>query len=192
MQPSLREDREVTNLLPLSSIRGFISSFDGKHDFSAIRARLRRIESIDVFDRTVSAHVAPCTCVLHEILLGHDRMMRFMKTWHAEHAVVIASQLAIVAISGFGWLQWLIAAAVYASFSHASVSERLREREAIREQPSVECHRWQRAYWIMKEVLWAAFFVATGTWPALGGCAVFLLYPFWRRYWRRIHPLVGT
>jgi len=114
-----------------------------------------------------------------------------LKTWYGEHAFVVTVQLAIVALAGGGWLQWLTAAAVYAGFSHASVAERLREREAARPQPTVACHRWLHGYWVAKEVLWAAVFVATGAWPALSGCGIFLAYPVWRAYWRRHHPIGG-
>lgn len=111
-----------------------------------------------------------------------------MKTWHYEHAVVAAVLSATAALSGARLVDWLSAAAVLCSFGHASVSDRLVEREAARAVPEVECARKALWYFVAKEVLWVATFIATKTWPALVGCAVFLAYPMWRRAWRRRRP----
>lgn len=111
-----------------------------------------------------------------------------LRTWHAEIAVV-ASVLAAIAVWRGSWVEWICAAAVVASFGHAQVAERMREREAARAVPDVHCWRWLWGYFVAKEVLWVAFFTATGAYAALGGCAVFLAYPAWRKWWRRRHPL---
>jgi hypothetical protein len=31
----------------------------------------------------------------------------------------------------------------------------------------------------------------SGTYAALVGCVVFALYPLWRRWWRRVHPMTA-
>lgn len=111
-----------------------------------------------------------------------------MKTWQAE-MLVVAVALAGVASWRGEWVEWLAAAAVLATFGHASVAERLREREAARPVVSVDCHRWLGRYYVAKELLWVAFFVATEAYAALVGCAVFLAYPAWRRWWRRRRPM---
>lgn len=107
-----------------------------------------------------------------------------IRTWMGEMAAV-AVVLALVAIAGGGgWLQWLTAAAVLTTFGHVQVASRLEEADGARPEPSVACRAWLTRYLVVKEVLWSAAFAATGSWPALAGCAVFGLYPTWRRWWR--------
>ncbi|MGN6107759.1 MAG: hypothetical protein ACTHU0_21800 [Kofleriaceae bacterium] len=111
------------------------------------------------------------------------------RTWHAENLVVGTVLLGVLWATGGGVADVIAAAAVFAGFCHASIAERLREREAARPVPAVECHRMQEVFWILKELGWLAFFVLTHAWPALAGCLLFLLYPAWRRFWRRRPPL---
>jgi hypothetical protein len=115
-----------------------------------------------------------------------------MKTWHAEHAAVVAALASVWLATGRDPREALGSVAVYLAFGHASVSERLREREAARPIPSVECHRASTYYFVGKELAWAAYFVWSGTYAALVGCAVFALYPLWRRWWRRVRPMTGA
>lgn len=112
-----------------------------------------------------------------------------MRTWHAEMLVVAVILTTTAFLSGARPEDFLAALAVLFSFGHASVGERLREREAARETPEVECHLWLDRYFCLKELAWATLFVTTGTWPALVGCAIFLAFPAWRRFWRKRHPL---
>lgn len=112
-----------------------------------------------------------------------------MRTWLGE-MLVVAIALAIVAAWRGAWTEWLAGAAVLASFGHASVAERMREREAARARPEVHCFRWSWRYFVVKEALWVAYFISTGAHAALAGCAVFLLYPAWRSWWRGRHPLL--
>ena len=58
------------------------------------------------------------------------------------------------------------------------------EREAARAHPEVACWRWSLRYYVAKELLWLAYFVAHRSWSALVGVVVFLAYPAWRRLWR--------
>jgi hypothetical protein len=111
-----------------------------------------------------------------------------IRTWHLELAFA-AFVLACVAAATGGWLQWIAAAAVLGTFAHMQVGDRLQEREAAREQPTVECHALLARYLVAKEALWVAFFALSGSWTALAGVPLFLLYPFWRRWWRTRHPL---
>ena len=111
------------------------------------------------------------------------------RTWHAESAVVAGILFSTAVLSGSHWYEWVGAAAVWCGFSHASIAERLREREAARETPSVECHNKLGWYFMGREVLWTVYFLALGAWSAIVGCIIFAVYPLWRRYWRRIHPL---
>lgn len=78
--------------------------------------------------------------------------------------------------------------AVLFTFMHAQVAERLAEKEASRARAGdpafVECHHWMWRYYTAKEAWWLAYFVTMGAWSALVGCAVFMVYPVWRRAWR--------
>ena len=104
--------------------------------------------------------------------------------------MVVAVILAVTAfLTGGARHEGVGAAAVWFGFSHCQVAERFREREAARAVPTVSCHRQLEVYFVGRELLWTTYFVMLGAWSALVGCAVFALYPVWRRYWRRIHPL---
>ena len=112
-----------------------------------------------------------------------------MKTWHFE-LVFVATVLAMVVIaSGAAPVEWLGAAAVTLTFAHAQVADRLAERDAAREKPSVECHRWATRYLVTKESLWLVYFVLHHSWSALAGVGLFLAFPIWRRWWRKQKPL---
>lgn len=114
-----------------------------------------------------------------------------LRTWHIESAVVLAVLSATALVAGGAPVQWLGVLAVWLSFGHASIAERMREREALRPEPAVHCHRWSSAYFVGKELAWVVLFLATRAYPAVIGCALFLAYPAWRRLWRRWHPLTG-
>lgn len=112
-----------------------------------------------------------------------------IRTWHIE-ILVVAGVLVTVALgSGGGWTELLGAAAVTLTFAHAQVADRLAERDAAREKPSVDCHRWATRYLVTKEVLWLLYFVIHKSWAALAGVFLFLIYPVWRRLWRARNPL---
>lgn len=115
-----------------------------------------------------------------------------MKTWHAENAFVAITLGSVVAITGGRWVEWVGAAAVFCGFCHASIAERMREREAARPVPSVECHSLATWFFLAKEAGWVVYFVALHAYSALVGCAIFLAYPLWRRAWRRWHPIEVT
>lgn len=112
-----------------------------------------------------------------------------MRTWHAEMAFVALSLAGVVIATNGGALEWLGAAAVLLSFGHAQVADRLAEREAARERPSVECHQMATGYLVGKESLWFAYFVLHQSWSALVGVVLFIAYPLWRRAWRARNPI---
>jgi hypothetical protein len=115
---------------------------------------------------------------------------------------------AVPFIAGAPWTEWLGVFAVWFSFHHATVADRLSEAERFREleRPNkldiappgwldhldhrVHCWRKERHYFILKEVFWLAYFVALEAWSALVGVILFLGYRGWRSYYRtRIKPL---
>lgn len=108
--------------------------------------------------------------------------------------VVVFLILALVALaSGKGIIEWIGVFAVFFTFAHMSVADRLREREEARankgEEVMVECFYKLDRYYLLKEVCWFAYFLLLGAWSALAGVIVFLLYGPWRRLWRKHHPL---
>jgi hypothetical protein len=114
-----------------------------------------------------------------------------MKTWHCENVVVAAVLLVVWIWTGVRAVELLGSVAVFCGFYHASISERLREREAARATPAVECHQKAVLFFVAKELGWAAYFIVNHSWSALVGCALFAAYPLWRRYYRGIKPLAA-
>ncbi len=112
-----------------------------------------------------------------------------VRTWHLETAFVATVLIVVAIATGGGALELLGAAAVLLTFGHASIGNRLAEREAARTVVTVDCHRHLLHYFVGKEALWGAYFVIHRSWSALVGVAVFLAYPVWRRWWRSHHPL---
>lgn len=114
---------------------------------------------------------------------------RLLKTWQGEVAVVATIMATTSYLTGGSLPAWLSAAAVTMSFAHGQVSDRMVEQEAVRPKPSVHCYRTSTHYFLLKEALWCLVFLSTHTYPALGGVFLFLLYPVWRKVWRRYHPM---
>lgn len=81
--------------------------------------------------------------------------------------------------------QVLSAGAVFFSFRHMSVGARLEEAQERSETAFVDCYRKLTQYLVVKEALWITAFVSLEAWTALAGVPLFLLYPVWRRAYRR-------
>jgi hypothetical protein len=111
-----------------------------------------------------------------------------VRTWQLE-AFFVAVVLSMVAVvSHKGRIEWLGVCAVFFTWMHASVSDRLQEaqerRQAAQAPIEVECYRWGIRYYYLKEVFWFAYFIVLGAWSALAGTVLFLVYPRWRKAWR--------
>ena len=78
---------------------------------------------------------------------------------------------------------------VFFTFLHAQVADRMQERQAILEKPDVECYWKSNWFFGIKEFLWIVFFLMIHSYAALSGAILFSIYPFWRKYWRKIKPL---
>jgi len=117
--------------------------------------------------------------------------MRSIQTWHVEMLVVgcVAFGSALAAGGGF---HLLAALAVLLSFGHAQIADRMLESQKAQIVPDVECAWKLNWYLVGKETCWLTLFAATGQWTALISVPLFLLYPVWRRWWRRIHPKVSS
>ncbi len=109
-----------------------------------------------------------------------------MKTWVIELGVVAVILLGVtLGLGGGSFIELIGSAAVLVSFAHGQVADRLAEKEAARAIPDVSCFRWLLIYFITKEFLWAIYFVMHHSYAALVGIAVFLLYPIWRKVYRK-------
>lgn len=90
------------------------------------------------------------------------------------------------------YAEFIGALAVLLTFAHVQVADRLAEKAEADEklgEETVECHQWTKRYLLSKEICWLAYFVLLGAWSALAGVGLFLLYPFWRSYYRKRRPL---
>lgn len=108
-----------------------------------------------------------------------------IRTWQIESAVALTVLSAVAYCGGNSLIEWLGVGAVWLSFMHGQVADRMVERQAAQAIPDVHCFRTARWYFAGKEVLWVAYFVAHRSYSALVGCALFLAYPLWRAWYRR-------
>lgn len=111
--------------------------------------------------------------------------MTTFRTWQLESAVALGVLSLVAVLGGNHATEWLGVGAVWLSFMHGQVSDRLVERQARLERPEVHCWRYSRLYFAGKELLWVAYFVAHRSYAALVGCALFLAYPVWRAWYRK-------
>lgn len=112
-----------------------------------------------------------------------------MKTWQGESAIALAVLSAVAYAGGNRPVEWIGVGAVWLSFMHGQVSDRMVEIQARQVAPDVHCWRWARLYFVGKEALWVAYFVVHRSWAALVGCALFLAYPVWRSWYRAQEPV---
>lgn len=115
-----------------------------------------------------------------------------MRTWHFEWLFVTAVLVAVNLATGKGGAEWIGALAVLLTFGHASISDRMAEKQASMTKPDVDCFRWSWRYFVGKEALWVMYFIAHHSYSALVGCAIFLAYPFWRTWYRKHFPKEKT
>ena len=109
-----------------------------------------------------------------------------MRTWQKEAFVVGAVLFSVVVLTGGKPIEYIGALAVYFTFMHAQIGFRFSEAAQNQENVAalVPCHAKSTRYFIAKEALWFLYFSLLGAWSALVGVFVFILYPFWRRWYR--------
>lgn len=113
-----------------------------------------------------------------------------MKTWHYEILVVGCVLCLVTLIFANDSINWLTTLAILLTFNHAQIGDRLQERQASMDKPTVECYHKLHKLFIAKEVLWITVFLLSGIYAAIVGSVLFAAYPFWRKYYRRkIKPL---
>lgn len=119
------------------------------------------------------------------------------QTWQVETVFILVALASVAAlrliITHHGWVEWLGVLAVHWTARHASVANRLEEKERRRAEMTggaeVECYKELDRYFLKKEITWCFYFSLVGAYSALVGVAIFLAYPWWRRTWRRYHPV---
>lgn len=115
-----------------------------------------------------------------------------MKTFYGEMSFVALALVIVALLSGKGSVEWFGAAAVLCSFGHVNVTSRMAEHIAYYEKTTgvavVSCYRWERYYFLLKEIFWLIYFIKLGAYSALVAVVIFLLYPLWRKLWRKYHP----
>lgn len=112
-----------------------------------------------------------------------------MRTWIWEMIVVGIVLSAVALFFSNDLAGWLTTAAILATFGHAQIGDRMQERQSMMESPSVECHWKMNYYFVGKEVLWISMFLVVKNYPAIIGSALFILYPKWRKWWRKKKPI---
>lgn len=108
-----------------------------------------------------------------------------IKTWVWESIVVATMLLGIMFFNGFSKAEVICSFAVFFTFMHAQVADRMQEKQSKALKPDVECYKWSNRYFILKETLWISFFLIIGNYAALAGAIIFSLYPFWRMFYRK-------
>ena len=111
-----------------------------------------------------------------------------IRTWMLESLIVFTILAIVTILTGNKLIEWIGTFAVLFTFSHASVSNRLAEKQAAMVKPDVECYKWSEKYFLIKEILWFSYFILNHSYAALTGVIVFLIYPFWRKFYRKIKP----
>ena len=117
-------------------------------------------------------------------------MKTIIKTWQIEACIVFSILVLVNIFTGHEPKEWLGTFAVLFTFLHAQIAERLSEKEAAKLSPEVNCYHYATRYFLTKEVLWFFYFLLSGTYSALVGVCIFLVYPFWRKWYRGKKPMI--
>jgi phosphatidylglycerophosphate synthase len=118
-----------------------------------------------------------------------------IRTYHFEEGLVLVVLVLVGLFAGKSPIEWIGVLAVFFTFKHTVIAERLQEAEAERaekeglESVTVECYPKLGRDFLIKECLWFVYFILLGAWSALAGVVIFLLYPVWRKYYRKHKPL---
>jgi uncharacterized integral membrane protein len=121
-----------------------------------------------------------------------------LRTWMLEQITVAVILLITLIISlipvdpltlHYFAVQFLTALAVFLTFCHTTVTDRLSEKQSHMKTPDVECYKWEKRWFRSKEMTWIVVFLLSQLWAALVGALIFFLYPVWRKIYRKYRPL---
>lgn len=111
-----------------------------------------------------------------------------IKTYKLELAVATVILVSTAVLSGGSLAAWIGSIAVLISFCHTQVADRMGEEQELSKTPSVDCYKKLNQYLIAKEFLWIIYFIMLKAYPSLMGTVLFLLYPLWRKFYRKRFP----
>lgn len=112
-----------------------------------------------------------------------------MRTWKIEATVVLLLLVASLFLKEIFYQDIICCFAVWVTFLHAQVADRMQEKQAKMVTPDVECFKWSNRYFLLKEAMWIVFFLTIGSYPALVGSITFFIYPYYRKIYRKNKPM---
>lgn len=111
-----------------------------------------------------------------------------MKTWHYEILVVGVILSLVTLVFQNNKINWLTTMAILFTFNHAQIGDRLQEGQNQLTNPDVKCYWKLNILFAMKEVVWVVVFLLLHNYAAIVGCILFVLYPVWRKVYRKYYP----
>jgi len=108
--------------------------------------------------------------------------VRRIKTWQLECLCVAVVLFAVALGSEHPTREALCALAVLLEFGEATVVDRVLESPNAR-RPGVGK---LLPYLVIRECVWIVYFLLVGSHSAIVGCVIFILYPAWRAFHRRV------
>jgi hypothetical protein len=113
-----------------------------------------------------------------------------MKTWHYEILIVGIVLCLVTFLFSNNIVNWVTTLAIILTFNHGQIGDRLQERQANMDNPTVECYHKLNKLFAGKEICWIAAFLLMKNYAAIVGSFMFAIYPLWRKYYRsQIKPL---
>ena len=116
--------------------------------------------------------------------------------YHLEMFVVAVILLITLLITQKWYIEWIWTVAVFLTFWHASVANRLEESEWKRQakwehdEHGVWCWYKLQRYYYAKEICWTIYFILLWARSALVGVVIFLLYWPRRKVYRKYSKFI--
>ena len=119
------------------------------------------------------------------------------RTYVIEYVVAGIILIATAIISGKANVEWIWVLAVFLTFCHIGITDRLHEREhisqttnpSVNKKEMVECYYKLPRFYYGKEICWTIYFLYLGARSALLWVWIFLLYWPRRKLYRKYHPI---
>ncbi len=110
-----------------------------------------------------------------------------------QYEVLLVGILLIINLMIFDlrWQEWVAVIAIIFTFMHGQVARYLSEAEMIEYhsgsrifQKRSSSHK-ESFFYLAKEIMWFAYFISLGAYTAILGTVLFIIYPFWRTFYRK-------
>lgn len=108
-----------------------------------------------------------------------------MRTWHYEAIFIGLILSSVTYFAANNLINWVSTVAIFMTFMHAQIGDRLQERQGNMEVKTVACYWKMSWYFGIKEILWIFAFILMENYAAIVGSFLFFLYPFWRKFYRK-------